>query len=126
MKVLQVVEHAFRTIVEEQDDAILWLTQSMVGAGASLEVLLTGHSAYYAVQQNRQPTLALGDWRQTQPAEVPKDLSRLVEKGVPVYVVREDLEERGLSHLPVQAGVEVINRDALPVLYGQVDQVWQW
>lgn len=126
MKVLQVVEHAFRTIVEEQDDAILWLTQSMVGAGATLEVLLSGHCAYYAVQQNRQPALTLGDWCQTEPAEVHKDLSRLVEKGVPVYVLWEDLEERGLGHLPVHTGVEVVSRDALPDLYDQVDQVWQW
>ena len=45
MKILQVVEQAFRTLAEEQDDTILWLTQSMRGAGADLEVLIAGNGA---------------------------------------------------------------------------------
>lgn len=126
MKVLQVVEQAFRTTVEEQDDAILWLTRSMRGAGADLSVLLSGHAAYYAVQQHRQPGLTVGGWQQSEPAELLRDISDLVEKGVPVYVVREDLDERGLTGLPVSTGVEVIGRDGLVQLYEQADQVWQW
>lgn len=126
MKVLQVIDQGFRTTVEEQDDTILWLTQCMRGAGANLIVLLTGHGSYYAVQSRRQPALTLGDWQQTEPADITQDLSRLTGKGVPVYVLREDLEERGLGALPLQTGVEIINRDALASLYGSVDQVWNW
>ena len=126
MKVLQVVEQAFRTTVEEQDDAILWLTRSMHGAGADLSVLLSGHAAYYAVQQQRQPALTMGGWQQTEPAELTQDITGLAEKGVPIYVVREDLDERGLTGLPVRNGVEVIGRDGLVQLYEQADQVWQW
>lgn len=126
MKVLQVVEQAFRTVVEEQDDTILWLTRSMLGAGANLSVLLAGHAACYAVQQRRQPALSLGQWQQTEPAELLRDIRALTEQGVSVYVVREELAERGLGHLPVCAGVEVIGRDSLPQLYESVDQVWQW
>lgn len=126
MKVLQVVEQAFRTLVEEQDDTILWLTRSMLGAGADLSVLLAGHAAYYAVQQSRQPRLTLGDWQQTEPAEVTRDLTALVDQGVPVYVVREELTERGLAGLPLRDGIEVIDREALPGIYDAADQIWQW
>ncbi|MDX9875331.1 MAG: DsrE family protein [Spongiibacteraceae bacterium] len=126
MKVLQVVEQGFRTLVEEQDDTILWLTRSMLGAGAQLSVLLSGHAAYYAVQQRRQPKLALGDWQQSQPAEVIRDLDALTAQGVAVYVVREDLAERGLTNLAVRNGIEVIDRSALPGVYDAADQVWQW
>lgn len=126
MKVLQVIDQGFRTTVEEQDDTILWLTQSMRGAGGDLAVLLTGHGSYYAVQSRRQPAISLGDWRQTEPADITQDISRLTGKEVPVYVLREDLEERGLNGLPVQPGIEVIGRDALPNLYESVDQIWNW
>ena len=126
MKVLQVIDQAFRTTVEEQDDTILWLTQSMVGAGADVQVLLTGHGVQYVTQSQAQPALTLGAWQQRQPADLTQDIGRLVSKGIAVYALREDLEERGLAKLPIQPGVDVISRDALAGLYDSVDQVWQW
>ncbi len=126
MKVLQVIDQAFRTTGEEQDDTILWLTQCMQGAGANLEVLLTGHGVFYSVQSRAQPLLAFGNWKQTEPADITQDLRRLREKGVPVYAVREELMERGLFGLPVQPGVEVISRDAVTQLYENADQIWHW
>src|SRR5690606_34873219 len=87
MKVLQVIDQAFRTTAEEQDDTILWLTRSMRGAGGNLSVLLGGHGVYYGLLNRTQPALQLGDWKQSQPADLPSDLSNLVESGVPVYVI---------------------------------------
>ena len=55
MKVLQVIDQAYRTTTEEQDDTILWLTQSMRGAGGDLMVLLSGHGVHYAISRERQP-----------------------------------------------------------------------
>jgi sulfur relay (sulfurtransferase) DsrF/TusC family protein len=126
MKTLQVVEQAFRTLVEEQDDTILWLTQCMLGAGGDMELLLNGNCAYYAVSQQRQPALKLGKWQQTEPADLTRDLDNLHAKGVPVYVLKEDLAERGLADTPVHAGVQVIDRSQLVALYERVDQIWQW
>lgn len=126
MKVLQVIEQAFRTTTEEQDDAILWLTRSMRSAGGDLMVLLRGHAVHYAVLTQRQPALTLGAWTQTQPAELPRDISGLVESGVPVFAVREDLDERGLGGLPLQAGVEAVAREQMAEIYQRADQVWHW
>lgn len=126
MKILQIVEQAFRTVVEEQDDTILWLSQSMREAGADLSVLLAGHAAYYAVQQKRQPYLSIGGWYQSEPAELHLDIERLLNKSVPIYVISEELAERGLGDLPLHAGIQVVNRDGLVQLYEQADQVWQW
>lgn len=126
MKVLQVIDQAFRTTTEEQDDTILWLTQSMRGAGGDLSVLLTGHGCYYGLLNNRQPTLQLGEWRQQQPADISRDIDNLVNSGVPVYVVQEDLEARGLFAQPLRKGVAAVPRNTLPELYEQADQVWHW
>jgi hypothetical protein len=126
MKALQVIDQAFRTTAEEQDDTILWLTQSMRGAGGDLALLLCGHATHYAVQRHAQPALTLGSWKQTQPANLPRDLAKLIATGVAVYVVGEDLEERGLSRLPVHPGVQIIKREDIAGLYDSVDQIWQW
>jgi len=126
MKVLQVIDQAYRTTVEEQDDAILWLTRSMLSAGGDLMVLLTGHAVHYAVLTRRQPALILGEWRQTEPAEIHRDIAGLVEGGVPVYAVLEDLQDRGLEKLEVQSHVQIVSRQQIPSLYEQADQVWHW
>lgn len=126
MKVLQVIDQAYRTTTEEQDDTILWLTQSMRGAGGDLMVLLSGHGVHYAISRERQPALTLGTWRQTQPAELPRDIANLVESGVPVYAVQDDLEERGLGGLKLQNGVRPVARRAVAELYEEADQVWHW
>jgi sulfur transfer complex TusBCD TusB component (DsrH family) len=126
MKLLQVIEQAFRTTVEEQDDTIIWLTRSMRSAGANLSLLLVGHGVYYAVQKGRQPALTLGAWWQTEPAELSSDLKSLLKSGVSVYAAKEDIYERGLSELPVIKGVKVIDRNAIVQLYDQVDQIWHW
>src|SRR5690606_18581468 len=126
MKVLQVIDQAFRTTVEEQDDTILWLTQSMRGAGGELTVLLGGHGVYYGLQTQPQPALQLGDWQQSAPADLPRDLTQLLESGVPVYVILDDVTERGLSPQALRPGVQGIRRDELAALYDSVDQVWQW
>jgi hypothetical protein len=126
VKVLQVIDQAFRTTTEEQDDAIIWLTRSMRGAGADLMVLLGGHAAQYATLTRRQPALHLGGWRQTEPADLPGDLVGLLRSGVPVYVIAEDLAERGLDGSALIEGVVSISRDGVPSLYEQANQVWQW
>ncbi|SNR86187.1 Sulfur transfer complex TusBCD TusB component, DsrH family [Methylobacillus rhizosphaerae] len=126
MKILQIVEQAFRTLVEEQDDTILWLTQSMAGAGANLEVLLSGNAVYYAVMKNRQPAVKIGDWVQQEPADIPSDLGRILEQDIPVYVLKHELEERGLNVDMLRPSIKPIDRTQLVSLYKQVDQVWQW
>ncbi len=126
MKVLQVIEQAFRTLVEEQDDTMLWLVGSMRGADADVSVLLAGNAACYAVQRRRQPALVLGEWQQREPADLTRDIGNLVKKGVPVYVVQEDLNERGLADARVLPGVQVIIRFTLVSLYEQADQIWHW
>ena len=126
MKILQIVEQAYRTLVEEQDDTILWLTQSMAGAGANLEVLLSGNAVYYAVLKQRQPAIQIGDWVQQEPADIPGDLERILAQDIPVYVLNEELAERGLHAGMLRQPVQAIDRKRLADLYNQADQVWQW
>jgi sulfur relay (sulfurtransferase) DsrF/TusC family protein len=51
---------------------------------------------------------------------------RLQGKGVPVYAIREDLEERGVNVSSCIGGVKFIHRNDIALLMDDYDQVWHW
>jgi hypothetical protein len=126
MKVLQILESAYRATVEEQDDTVIWLTHTLKGAGASLDVLLTGNSVNYILNDQDASGLAFGAWRQTQPARLGADLAGLIGKGVKVYYLSEDAHARGIGDNGMVTGVIAVNRSDVPGLLGGYDQVWCW
>lgn len=126
MKVLQIVSTAYRATIEEQDDTILWFTQAMKGAGGEFDVLLTGNAVNYAVQGQDASGLAFGEWRQTQPPQIEEDVARMIAKGVPVYVLADDLVDRGLMDCALVKGVVRIGRTDVAKLMNTCDRVWRW
>ena len=126
MKTLQVLETAYRATVEEQDDTIVWLTHAMKGAGGEFGLLLSGNAVCYAVQDQRAPTLAIGAWTQSHAADLALDVAGLAAKGVPVYAVEEDLEERGLLDARLLDPLTVLPRARLPALLDEYPRVWKW
>ena len=126
MKALNIIETAYRATIEEQDDTVLWLTHAMRAAGADLAVLLRGNAANYAVASQDASGLAFGAERQTQPPRLAGDVSRLIEKGIGVYVVEEDLDRRGLRRDDLIGGLQFIPQAGIAGLLASFDQVWHW
>jgi hypothetical protein len=126
MKVLQIIESAYRATTEEQDDTIVWLTHAIEGAGADLTVLLRGAAVNYAVPGQDASGLALGAWRQTQPPRLAESIAGLIAKSVDVYTVKEDMEERGLTETTLVPGTRRISRSRIAGLMDAHDQVWHW
>jgi hypothetical protein len=124
--ILHVVQSAYRGTLEEQDDTILWLVQALAGAGAAPHVLLRGNAVNYLVRGQDASGLEFGKRRQTQPPRIELDLARMIEKGIAVQFVGEDLEDRGISLPSILPGARGVSRGALAGLYSGYDQIWVW
>ena|SRR5438876_6066889 len=126
MKTLSIIESAYRATVEEQDDTIVWLHGAMKGAGADVALLLRGNAVNYLVEGQDAGGLAFGEWRQTQPPRIAKDLAALANKGVEISYVAEDLAERGIERSELIAGPQPVARASVADLFGRYGRVWHW
>ena len=126
MKALNIIETAYRATLEEQDDPVVWITHAMKGAGADLNVLLRGNAVNYAVKAQSVAPLSFGAKTQTQSPHLADDIAGLPGKGVDVYIVKEDLAERGLADGELIGGLNAISRAEIPGLLENYDQVWHW
>jgi sulfur relay (sulfurtransferase) DsrF/TusC family protein len=126
-KTLNIVTSAYRAVMEEQDDTILWLLAAMRGAGADHTVVLRGNAVNYAVADQGAPGLAIGAWKQTQAPRMDHDLVDLIEKRkIPVFVLSEDLAERGIERGELVPGVELLSARMLPKQMAEYELVMHW
>lgn len=126
MRVLQIIESAYRGTLEEQDDTIVWLTHCLHSAGAEVSVLLKDNAVNYVLVGEDASGLKFGGWQQTNPPNIAAQVAALVEKKVRVHVVREDLARRGLLEAVRVQGVELIARRDIPKLTEAYDRVLHW
>ena len=126
MKVLNIVEAAYRGTLEEQDDTIVWFCHAMKGANADIDVLLRGNAVNYTVKAQDASGLSFGEVRQTQPPQLANDLVKLKGKGVKIFVVEDALRERGIEPSELIDGLDLVPRAKLAKLFADYDQVWHW
>lgn len=126
VRILNIVETAYRATLEEQDDTVLWLNHSLKACGADVHVLLKGSAVNYAVNEQDASGLAFGDERQTQPPRLAEDIERLIAAGVTLYAVKEDVAALGLAETELVDGIYHVDRASIPKLVTHYDHVWYW
>jgi sulfur relay (sulfurtransferase) DsrF/TusC family protein len=126
MKVLNIVEAAYRGTLEEQDDTVIWICTAMKGAKADIAVLLRDNAVNYAVSAQDASGLSFGGREQTQPPKIADDLVRLKGQGAKIYVVEDALRERGIEPGELIDGLALISRAGVAQLFQDYDQVWHW
>ncbi len=125
-RILNIVETAYRGTIEEQDDTILWLSHALKNAGADISILLRANAVNYASKGQDASGLAFGEAKLGHPPEIDKDIEKMIQKGVPVYVVQEDVKDRGLEDKELIGGIQKVSKQNLPELLDQYDHVWHW
>jgi hypothetical protein len=126
-KTLNIVESAYRAVMEEQDDTILWLLAAMQAAGAEHTVVLRGNAVNYAVAGQGAPGLSIGAWKQTMAPRMDNDVLDLIEKRkIPVFVIEEDLAMRGIEPGELVPGIELISSAMLPKRMAEYEIVSHW
>src|SRR5580704_19395388 len=126
-KTLNIVESAYRAVIEEQDDTILWLLATMRSAGAEHTVVLRGNAVNYAVAGQGAPGLTIGGWKQTQAPRMDNDVIDLIERRkIPVFVIDEDLAARGIDRGELVPGVGLMSSAMLPKRLAEYEIVSHW
>lgn len=126
MKALSIVETAYRGVIEEQDDTILWLNAIFKNNGLETTLLLRANAVNYAIKNQDFSGLRFGKAVQERPTDIVGDVEKLIAKKVPVLVIKEDLSDRGLSESVLIQGVQVVSRDHVSSLIESHPFVWHW
>jgi len=126
MKILHIIDNAYRATIEEQDDTVLWFTQVLRGADADITLLLRGSAVNYLVLRQDASGLAFGAWRQAQPPRVAASVVHLLSSRTPIHAVAEDLADRGVRAADCVAGIATLPRARLGEFIEGFDRVWQW
>lgn len=126
MKILSIVETAFRATLEEQDDAALWICGALQRAGMAVDILLRGNAVTYVVKGQDPSGVRIGAATIANPRILDNDLRAMKTGGAQIRVVREDLEERGIAPAEVATDFELVSRAQLADIVRGYDQVWHW
>jgi hypothetical protein len=97
----------YRATIEEQDDTAVWFTHAMKNGGADVSILLPGDAVNYAVVNQDAKGLRFGNRAVKGPDKV-RDIKAAIEMKVPLYVVAEDLMDRGIPPSQLVPGIEQI------------------
>lgn len=125
-KILSIAERAYHGTIEEQDDTIIWMTHILKRSGADISMLLRGNAVNYVVTGQDASGLSFGGMVMEVGPKLDRDVAEVIKAGIPTYVVREDLEDRGISQREVTQGVKIIRRRELADLFDSHDAIWHW
>jgi len=124
-KILSVLSHTEYGNLEDSDIGLFASAFAPVTSN-QMTLLLSEDAVNYAVrgQDGTGITIAGGT---VQPGFlIETDLQSLQDSKIPVYAVKDDLEERGLSERDLIGGVKILRKDEFGKFVDQFDTVWNW
>jgi len=126
MRILNIVETAYRGTLEEQDDAALWVVHALKNCGSDMSVLLRGNAVNYAIAGQDSSSLSVAGCLIEHAPNFDAELAKMKAAGIDLRVVREDVLERGMALDRLTGDCVVVSRAQLADLVSSFDLVWHW
>lgn len=126
MRVLNITCSAYRATLEEQDDTVIWITQTLRRAGADVDLLLRASAANYVVEDQNVAPLAIGGRVQRHAPDVHGQIRELAESGAGIFILEEDLEQYGLRDCLKLPQARTVGTAELPGLLSGYEAIWHW
>jgi len=124
-KILSVLAHTEYGNLEDSDIGLFASAFAPV-AGQSLALLLREDAVNYAVRGQDGTGIKIAGTVVQPGFLIETDLRSVQQTKIPVYVVREDLEARGIKPDELIEGVQLTSKTELGKLIDQFDTVWNW
>lgn len=124
-KILSVLSHTEYGNLEDSDIGLFASAFAPV-AGQSLTLLLREEAVNYAVRGQEGTGIRIAGAPVQPGFLIETDLRSVQQARIPVYAVREDLEERGIGAGDLIEGIQLLGRQELGRFVDQFDTVWNW
>jgi len=124
-KILSVLAHTEYGNLEDSDIGLFASAFSSV-AGQSLTLLLREDAVNYAVRGQDGTGIRIAGAVVQPGFLIETDLKSVQQANIPVYVVREDLDARGVKKDELIEGVQLLSGRELGKFIDQFDTVWNW
>ncbi len=124
-KILSVLSHTEYGNLEDSDIGLFASAFAPV-TGHEMTILLSEDAVNYAVRGQDGTGIKIAGG-QVQPGFlIETDIESVQASNVPVFAVREDLDERGVREAELVSGVKLLSRRELGRFIDRFDTVWNW
>jgi sulfur relay (sulfurtransferase) DsrF/TusC family protein len=124
-KILSVLSHTEYGNLEDSDIGLFASAFAPV-AGARMTILLAEDAVNYGVRGQEGTGIKIAGAPVQPGFLIETDVQSVQEAKIPVYALREDLEERGLAQHDLVPGLTLLSRREYGKFVDQFDVVWNW
>lgn len=124
-KILSILSHTEYGNLEDSDIGLFASAFAPV-ASQQLALVLREDAVNYAVRGQDGTGIKIAGTVIQPGFLIETDLRSLSQSNIPVYAIREDLQERGIDSADVIDGVKLMSKNELGKLVDQFDTVWNW
>jgi len=124
-KILSVLSHTEYGNLEDSDIGLFASAFAPV-TGNQMTLLLSEDAVNYAVRGQDGTGIKIAGGTVQPGFLIETDIKSVQDSKIPVYAIREDLEERGIGEKELVAGVRPITRSEFGKFIDQFDTVWNW